>query len=796
MKAYHLWCLCLLMACGGEGEVTSPLEGTGTPTEVPMPSSTPVRKPADLPPECGGALGKFKAGQGAADAKKGLSQLNEAEPILRKCEMYVWLAYLELARYQAHRALGAELAALNAIRRGQAWVDAAGPAAGSVALHLDYAEVEFRHDLGDLSDAEQGYLELLPRAEKANDTIMVQNLHLALGAFLGDLGEWEEAEEHFRTMIPLADTPGDYQDSNHAPVGRAELSNALMKQGKLAEARRTMDEALALLGANRDLGRQVKLVIRDHAELLVAEGELEQARVLFSSIVNDPTAEAEARWRSRQGLADVLARQGRYGEARRVWWHAVREVERQHAMLSPNFYRLTSLGQRSGLYQGWIEGLVQGWEDGGKLAGQEGKFNPDRVYTRGPVTGDDVLAAVELMSSQLLSEQLLADRGDVSYDSGEYRAGTLSALPNRLIAGSELRQRLGPDQVVYILVPLVRSSLLLRVEQAGVEVFPLEVGGEALAKQVDRVVSGLNFREKALEPELERLGESLLGPVSWPEDVDTPVAFIALGEFDKVPLATLRVGGRYVVERCAPYYAPSLRALTLRRDRPSTITRGERALAVTFGEDLPWAGVEASLLGRAGYATRVLDGTRATRAEVLRGMTTADLVHIATHGVGPLRTTSGQVPGELSLADGRLSARDIQSLRLDAELVVFGACESGLGVRHMWETAWGSLQRAALEAKARVVMASRWKAHDEVSFLLMEQFYAKLKERGAAVALAHAQRLLLHREGASTRYPFRGLKLIVKQPVVNLYEPTEMPYASPSGWGAFSLVGGVEGGEL
>ena len=71
--------------------------------------------------------------------------------------------------------------------------------------------------------------------------------------------------------------------------------------------------------------------------------------------------------------------------------------------------------------------------------------------------------------------------------------------------------------------------------------------------------------------------------------------------------------------------------------------------------------------------------------------------------------------------DGVLQAREIRSLRLNADLVTLSACDTGAG-RLQGEEGIASLERAFLYAGARSVLASLWTASDVYATTRMSQF--------------------------------------------------------------------------
>ncbi|HEV7506508.1 MAG TPA: CHAT domain-containing tetratricopeptide repeat protein [Thermoanaerobaculia bacterium] len=116
------------------------------------------------------------------------------------------------------------------------------------------------------------------------------------------------------------------------------------------------------------------------------------------------------------------------------------------------------------------------------------------------------------------------------------------------------------------------------------------------------------------------------------------------------------------------------------------------------------------------------------------------IVHFATHGFADERfpMNSGLMLTTPDLTDehaedGYLQAWEIfERVRLDADLVVLSACDSGRG-REIGGEGLLSLTRAFQFAGARAVVASLWQVADEGSSDLMTRFYRHLKN-GAAVA--------------------------------------------------------------
>lgn len=136
----------------------------------------------------------------------------------------------------------------------------------------------------------------------------------------------------------------------------------------------------------------------------------------------------------------------------------------------------------------------------------------------------------------------------------------------------------------------------------------------------------------------------------------------------------------------------------------------------------------------------------------------ARLIHIASHG---LFETDYQALA-LTLRpdapdDGLLLQSEIAELKLDADLVVLSACETGRAHEVLAEPVSG-LALALRTAGARRMIASLWSVDDDATVELMTSFYAQLTTSGASTTATFAEALTAAKRklAASTqwRHPF------------------------------------------
>ncbi len=144
---------------------------------------------------------------------------------------------------------------------------------------------------------------------------------------------------------------------------------------------------------------------------------------------------------------------------------------------------------------------------------------------------------------------------------------------------------------------------------------------------------------------------------------------------------------------------------------------------------LPGTRAEAVAVARA-YGQKPILGADASEAAVVSALAGKRVVHLATHGFADLKrpqysalilarpTRSGE--------DGLLHAFEVERLRLDADVVVLSACETGRGQQRGTEGTL-ALDRAFLAAGASAVVSSLWVVDDDSTAILMSRFHERLR---------------------------------------------------------------------
>jgi len=143
----------------------------------------------------------------------------------------------------------------------------------------------------------------------------------------------------------------------------------------------------------------------------------------------------------------------------------------------------------------------------------------------------------------------------------------------------------------------------------------------------------------------------------------------------------------------------------------------------------------------------------------------ARIIHLATHGLFK-EVKSRDLPGAIALApsgndDGFLTSSEILDLKLNAELVVLSACNTGRG-RLTGDGVIG-LSRALITAGVPTILTSLWAVPDAPTAELMAEFYGQLQQNpNKAQALRQAMLITMKK------------------------------HPEPRDWGAFTLIGEAE----
>lgn len=249
---------------------------------------------------------------------------------------------------------------------------------------------------------------------------------------------------------------------------------------------------------------------------------------------------------------------------------------------------------------------------------------------------------------------------------------------------------------------------------------------------------------KRSEAARKQLYQLLIQPIAefLPQDPKEHVIFIPQESLFLLPFpALLDASGEYLIEKHTMLTAPAIQVLDLthqQRQRLSagntTGIQGKDVLVVGNPtmpaelEPLPSAEQEALAIAQL-FNTKAITGEQATKVSIVQQLSQARLVHLATHGLLDDIKKLG-IPGAIALApskedEGFLTSGEVLNLKLNAELVVLSACNTGRG-KITGDGVIG-LSRSFISAGVPSIIVSLWSIPDAPTAALMTEFYHNLK---------------------------------------------------------------------
>ncbi len=261
---------------------------------------------------------------------------------------------------------------------------------------------------------------------------------------------------------------------------------------------------------------------------------------------------------------------------------------------------------------------------------------------------------------------------------------------------------------------------------------------------------------------LQQLHQLLIAPIAdlLPTDPNQRVIFVPQSELFLVPFAALQEQeGKYLIEKHTILTAPSIQVLELTRASWEKVKQAAAKDALVLGNPtmpnvrpkygdkpqqlapLPGAKREAETIAPL-LNTKALTGNEANKAAVLARLPGAKIVHLATHGLFDdfqgLQSAVALAP--TSSDNGLLTASEILDLKLNADLVVLSACNTGRG-RITGDGVIG-LSRSLFIAGTPSVIVSLWSVPDAPTASLMSEFYTNLYQKKLDKAQALRQAML------------------------------------------------------
>ncbi|MEM7051984.1 MAG: CHAT domain-containing protein, partial [Acidobacteriota bacterium] len=508
--------------------------------------------------------------------------------------------------------------------------------------------------------------------------------------------------------------------------------------------------------------------------------------------------------RALHALARVRQQRGDPAQARRLLIEAVEALEAQRQRLGGPHEALALFTDRyAKIYKDLIALLLDGGETAAAFRISE------RYRAQGLLA---LLASRELTFGKALPEPLRRQRQENAraYDAAQAALANLASSSDPALLAQHLdglrelqRQRAEIDRAVWqqddrlrhleagraiapdALVGLLPAgTLLVSFVVRDDELISFTLGADAelaaerspiprhqLGQRVERFQL-LNHHRDSDEAARRQLAQDLWSELFsvWQErlaDADR-LLVIADGPLHRLPFAALLTAdGHYAIESWGLQQVVSatvLAELAARPARPANrvVAFADPTSTTIDGRPrppLPAARREARGLARRFPGTTVLTGRHASEPAAKALPTTANWLHFACHARidhrFPLDSYLALAPGRNG-DNGLLQAWEVfEEMRLESDLVVLSACDSG-GGRAVDGDGTIGLTRAFHFAGARSVLATQWPVADGSTADLMDHFYSALEAGASPVeALRRAQRdFLTGQTQPSRQHPF------------------------------------------
>lgn len=638
---------------------------------------------------------------------------------------------------------------------------------------------------GDQQGAIEHYEAALPLLENANDPAILARLLTSFGRIHRIHGDAAAAIPYYERTLALVRPTAD-RDAERQAEDALAIANAWLR--RYAEAVRHAERALELARQSRPV--LVPMQTLRLGEMLLSSGDTGRALPLFE--VAQPTKPNDARRVTARAVALTLT-----GDVDGALADANAAVTMTASMDWED--RLRAYDARSKAHQraGHLSDAI---------ADALASVRILEATRGGLVISDDFRVAFADGYREFFDRavDLLArdGRDDQAFrvaESGRARA-LLDLLGTRPAPPSATATHTGTAVAYWVTrhathAWVVKDDRVILARRFAVEREALEsliAKSQSQSRAVDRKVVRRGQTSAIFEsdpkPALKQLHDLIFAPMRAAAAPASRLLIVADGPLLGLSFAELiDRRGRYVVEDYTLQYAPSSNWET----NASRAPQNTSALLVSISSGYPKT-IGAALAPLPGAqrevdalttlfpsktTIRVSDGA-ATEASVRRAMVNRGVIHFATHAI-----TSSVDPSESFLAlrpgggdDGRLTAKEILSMSINADLVVLSACHGASG-QVSGEGMLG-LSRALLGAGAKTLLASVRELPDDTAATMLPRFYRSWRVSGdAAAALRSAQLEQLRR--------LRAGQVHVSSPFGDITMPEH-----PSLWAGLILIGG------
>lgn len=570
--------------------------------------------------------------------------------------------------------------------------------------------------LGDLGKAESYFRDSEARSAKLGRWEEQQRALGNLGSVHFSRQDYKNALLYYQRALATAEK---FQFESQKVLWLNNIAKTYIEMGDLSSAESYNRRALELQSRLHDPVVSI-LPLLNAAQIAVGRAEYAAARQIYDDALKAAPEDPDRQWETHGELAVLYSREGDPVHAEEEYQKAVGILDISWSSLLNNQSKLTFPSQLAIFDHTYVDFLM----------GQHRDL--------------DALDFVESRRARLLAEKVGAQP-----ESGDFR-----------------RMARQSDTVFlsYWLAP--EKSYLWVTAPGGVQT--VELGREDhIRGLVDRYSKTIQDKRDGA-PIGRELYDVLIAPAQRFLTHSPRVVVVPDGCLHGLNFETLIApSGHYWIEDATVEIAPSLRLL--RQDHPST---GHKQSILLIGDpvesglpELPLAGKEIAGIASL-YDNKVVRTGKDARPEAYRDANPSgfSVIHFAAHAVpnrdSPLDSSVVLSPGKDS---SKLYARDIQDIKLSADLVTVSACQSA-GARTYPGEGLVGFAWAFLTAGAHNVVASLWDVSDQSTAAFMQDLYSRVRGGAQpAVALREVKLKFLRSEGVEHKpYYWAPFQLYVR----------------------------------
>jgi CHAT domain-containing protein/tetratricopeptide (TPR) repeat protein len=688
----------------------------------------------------------------SGEQQKALEYLEQALQLLRTTGPRSTEAYTLLNIGRTYRRLEDFEKALDYCNQARVIQKETGPNA-QAAETLD--EIGGIYSAQDQPDKARDYHEQSLAIQRSAGNVRREALALNfLGQTYNLLNKPEKALEQFTQALSILRTIGDLSSAAVALEG---IARAEHKRGNLAEARKDIEESLALRETVRARSGSLQLRASYRATA-------EQAYEFYIDVLMRQRLDAEALHASERARARSLLE--RLNEARIDIRQGVDSslIEKERDLmrvLNAKAQREMQLKARKGSSEE-IATLQR------EISGLEDEYQQVLAAIRKRSPQYSALTQPQPLDLKGIQQQLDPNTVLLEYSLGELRSYVWVVTQNSFKTYTLPRRERVENVAGRVYESLVARSVVKSLETPAERRLRI-AGADAEFQKAARELSRMILAPAAIEFGKKRLVVVADGALQYVPFAALPVAgdrpLVVDHELVSLPSASAfavqrqNLAHRQVAPKAVAVIADPVFSINDERFGSTAIKQSTETRII---EHLPggpkgqlsiprlpftrWEADQILAVSPAGASLKAVD-FNANRAIAGSGeLSQYRYVHFATHGyldaarAGFSAVVLSMFDREGKPQDGFLRTHDIYNLKLPAELVVLSACETGLGKEVAGEGLEG-LTRAFMYAGARRVVVSLWNVNDKATAALMQHLYTGMlrNNKTPAAALRAAQ---------------------------------------------------------